>query len=200
MYEAPGALPRRQAIRRRKRKPDENLLRAIEAIIPKDQAIVDLGAGIGIYTKALRDLGYKADGYDGTEDIEALTDEMVKWCDLTKDVSYLLINKDTMKPGSFVWPPITRYDWGLFLEVGEHVPAELETKLIRNVCSIPREGLIVTWSDSTRGYKHVNPRIPLYVASQFALRNMVVNEELTLKAQSMVGRRLARRLMVLKYD
>ena len=134
----------------------KNVFPGLAKIIPKNESIIDLGSAVGRYVKGLRELGYTIDGVDGAEDVEEISGGLVTRLDLTKSV-------DSLKG---------KYDWGLFSEVGEHVPVELEKVLIDNVCSIPIKGLIVSWADPTGSKKrgHINCRELLYVALQFSLR------------------------------
>lgn len=134
--------------------------------IPAGKTVIDLGAGCGHFVRALRERGYEAYGLDATEGILEITNKLVGPIDLTRNCA--------VYHGAV--------DWALFLEVGEHVPKDLEQKLIDNVARIPREGLIVSWSiHANRGIGHVNPQRPKYVAAEFAKRGWTVDEEATAK-------------------
>ena len=71
-------------------------------------------------------------------------------------------------------------DWGLFIEVGEHIPTEFEYKVFNTVSEIARTGLIVSWaSPGQRGYKHINCHDADYVVDQFSRRRWELDEEAT---------------------
>jgi hypothetical protein len=134
------------------------------SILPSKASVVDIGAGTGRLVKHLRERGFNIVGLDGTPGIETVSEGMVMECDLTGDCS---------KFKSYA-------DWGLFFEVGEHVPVEYEQKLIDNVSSIPREGLIFSWAiPGKKGFGHCNCRPVEYVVSEFAKRGWKIDESAT---------------------
>jgi len=146
---------------------------SLASVIPPSRTVIDLGAGIGECVMALRRLGYEATGLDGTPGIDDLTDGMIQWADLTGDCGRYF----------------GKADWGLFLEVGEHVPVDYEGDLIGNVSRIPREGLIVSWASPGRtGRGHVNCRPPDYVADRFAERGWAFHRRSTGKVNRNKGR------------
>jgi len=148
------------------KQPNENLVKAIMAVVPKDESIVDLGAGCGWFVKRLRKEGWKIDGVDGTPGVWELSKKTVREGDLLNDA-------DIQQFSNY-------YDWALFSDVGEHVPKEHEQKLIDNVCKIPRKGMIVSWGyPHERGYQHVNLRTQVWVACEFAKRGWWPDDELT---------------------
>ncbi len=155
----------------------------ITASVPKEKTIIDLGAGLGHHVRALRELGCDARGVDGTRNVEEQSEGLIKHVDLTRDCSRLY----------------NTVDWGLFLEVGEHVPQELEGKLLDEVCRIPREGLIVSWAGiGQAGLGHVNCRTPAYVAGEFTRRGWRVDDESTHRARELSPRSVRHRIMVLR--
>lgn len=162
-----GIYPNKKQRRYVGKQPNEALVRAILAVVPKEESIIDIGAGCGWYVERLRKEGYVADGVDGTPGIWTLSKHLVLEFDLLYDKEL----------------PCT-YGWGLFSDVGEHVPREHEQTLIDNVCEIPTKGLIISWGfPHERGWHHVNCRTQVYVAAEFAKRGWWPDDELTQKAR-----------------
>lgn len=154
----PGAFNSRLLLRNARRKPDWQLCDAIAAIVGAGP-LVDLGAGTGRYVRALRRRGVDCIGVDACPDAERLSRGRVKVADLT---------------GIIGWTK--RYRWALCLEVGEHVPPELESTFLDNVAGAASEGLIVSWSMNLKGKGHVNPKQPEEVAAAFEARGFEVDE------------------------
>ena len=148
----------------RHRYPKLVFVRRMAEIIPRHVKVVDLGAATGFVVTLFRMMDrHYCFGLDGTPGIEGISEGAVYEQDLTGDVS--------------------RYqgaaDWGLFIEVGEHVPKKLETRLIHNIGQIVREGLIVSWSESTTGIAHVNPMKADDVRTLFVRAGWRVDEDAT---------------------
>lgn len=175
-----GAFPKSQ---HRRARVNQSVLEAIKRVVPAGGSIIDLGAGPGHYVRALRDAGYLASGVDGTWGIEDLSGGSVHQMDLAGDVGNLS----------------NLADWALCLEVGEHVPPEHERRFIDNVCAVPREGLLVSWSPyHKRGYRHVNARTLAYVAAEFSRRGFRVDDEAMMALRSVLDRYYLDRLIVLR--
>jgi len=156
-----GKLQRR---RKRLRLADTSLVDALLGILPAGCSVIDIGAGTGRYVEALRLQGFLAGGIDGTPEINSLSNGLVFWADLT--------NADTCRPF------VRCADWGIFLEVGEHVPQEYEKALLDNVSSMPRVGLIASWAQpGQRGSGHVNNRPREYVTTQFENRGWIMDTD-----------------------
>ena len=177
-------------LKRRKRwQANEPILRRLKMVLRRHRptTVVDIGAGSGAYVRALRELGHKAWGLDGTPGIEEITAGDVLEQDLVLDCS----------------AHFDSANWGIFIEVGEHVPKEFEQTLIDNVCRIPTQGLIVSWNPSKRvGIRHVNPRTNTYIACEFGRRDWQVDEAMTRKIRKRGDERISPRflntLMVLR--
>ena len=185
-YIPPGAYRKHGHIRPIK-KPAWQQLDALLDLIPKDKSVIDIGCHQGVYAKLLEDKGYQTFGIDGIPTIEKDTEGFVKWCDLTQDCSKFYSSAD----------------WGLFFEVGEHIPQDFEGILFDNVCAIPREGLVVSWCCAGIGvgkHRHINCHTQVYVASEFARRGWFVNDEETIRMREIVNARvlLKERIMVLR--
>lgn len=184
-YEPPGAY-RKPTGYDVVKEPTVQTMKAIIESIPTDMSVVDIGAGKGVLVKELRDKGYMAFGLDGIPRIEKLTDGMVKWFDLTGDCSEFF----------------GCADYGLFFEVGEHIPEKYEARVLFNVSRMPKLRLIVSWAHEGVGVgkkRHVNCRTQVYVASEFARHAWFVNDEETVKLRKSVHSRnvLRERIMVL---
>ena len=144
-------------------------LDAVTVTIPVDKSIIDIGGGFGQHVRFLRKLGYDAYGIDGTEGIDVLTDGDVRHFDLSL-------------PG--VGGYRNSADWGLFIEVGEHIPAKYEDIVFDNVSAMPREGLIVSWApQEARGVDHVNCHEIEYVIERFWERGWLLDDYATKKAR-----------------
>jgi len=166
---------------KRGRNVDQTLLDFVEKIVPKDQTIIDIGAGNGKYVMALHKLGYKASGIDGTKGIHKFTKGWVDETDLTENCSHLY----------------GAVDWAIFLEVGEHIPKEFEQKIIDEVSRIPKRGLIVSWGNG-RGFGHVNTQTPNYIVVEFAKRGWTINIGAMNKVRRIVSRDYRKRLKVFR--
>lgn len=102
--------------------------------------VVDLGCGRGRYVAHLRELGVEAVGIDGNPATEKIPDCVV---------------------GDLADPELEiDADWTLCLEVGEHMPADLEQKLLAAIARC-RVGAIVSWAQPGQpGVGHVNCHTP----------------------------------------
>ncbi len=175
--------PRKQHRRGRRLRRASLLIQALSSIIPLHRTIIDLGAGKGACVKGLREFGYSIVGVDGTYNIIRVSEGLVAWADLTSNCSHLY----------------GIADWGLLLEVGEHVPKEFEGDLIREVSHIPRKGLIVTWGDADDGYEsHVNCQPPAYVADRFREYGWKVDKKRTKVFAGFLREQTSRRCLVMR--
>ena len=162
-----GIYPNWKQARYVDKKPNVALIRAVCAVVPKGDSIVDLGAGCGWCVKRLESEGYEIDGVDGTSGVFDLSEGSVMELDLITMTG----------PDGKLYK---RWDWALFSDVGEHVPREHEEQLIDNICEIPRKGFIVSWGyPHERGWNHVNLRTQVYIACEFARRGFWPDDELT---------------------
>lgn len=177
--------PFAQAYELRRHPANPNLVAGIQLVVPAGSSIIDIGAGMGVYVDALRSLGYVANGIDGTRKIESITKGLVKRANLISEVDCA--------------PFFHSAQWGLFSDVGEHVPPEHEDVLLDNVSRMPTDGLIVNWgSVGQRGRGHVNCHSSAYVANRFALRGWLVDEGLTTKLRARAGFCFRSRSIVMK--
>lgn len=132
---------------------DSNLALAISKFIKENKLknCVDFGCGPGEYVKFLRSKKIKCDGYDGNLYTEEITKGKCKILDLTSD--FELPNK---------------FDCVVSLEVGEHIPSELEDKFISNICKHANDYIILSWGiPGQGGYGHINCRHNDYIKERF---------------------------------
>lgn len=162
-------------------KIDPDLWRALMAVLPdKQRRIVDIGAGIGHYVEALSLQGHLCAGIDGIEGIDQLSGGKVQHYDLTQPVT---------------WSP--KADWALFIEVGEHIPAQFEQIAVDNVAGAATEGLIVSWAyPGQRGRDHINCREQAWVVRQFAERGWPLDKQKTELAKATAGGGWKKKLVV----
>ena len=115
-------------------------------------SIVDLGCGMGDYTKHLQEAGFECDGFDGNPDTPELTNGICEVRDLTEAF-------DLGK----------RYDWVLCLEVGEHIPAKYQDIFIKNIVDHAENGVVLSWAVAGQpGPGHVNTMDNVDVIKIFA--------------------------------
>ncbi len=106
----------------------------------KDKQIYDFGCGMGKYLKTLQDAGFKKlQGFEGDPPRKGDYFNNIYCQDLTQ--------------------PFTLPEKGncIFLEVAEHVPAQYETQLLKNVTDACDNILISSWAIRGQGgFGHVN--------------------------------------------
>lgn len=178
--QAPGAFTSRFASRRRWRF-DGNLAVAIAALLDPADSVIDLGAGVGLYVKALRTLGFDASGLDAITGIEELSGGAVCYADLAK-------------------PLVTaRHSWAICIEVGEHIPEEFEPIVLNNIANAATKGLVVSWATpGQRGRGHVNCRSPEYIIEALAQRGWELDRSATERTRELSGRTWRTKLLVLQ--
>ena len=104
------------------------------------KSVIDIGCGTGAWLKVAKSLGAGVYGVDGNAPDDALliAPEEFERIDFTGD-SY----------GGF---SCYGYDLALCLEVGEHLPAEIASRLVHGLC----EAKFVLWSAAVPGQNGVN--------------------------------------------
>jgi hypothetical protein len=168
--------------RRMKKTPEEQLVRAMDDLIPSHATVNELGAGTGRYVQAIRDTGRLCKGWDGTKGIEVLTDGLVQHADFTR-------GPDRAK--------ITRAEWTICLEVGEHIPRQYEDALFRLISDTTSDGVILSWATpGQRGEGHVNCHTPEYLCCKMAGYGWEFMETDTLLLRAAAGRSWRRKICV----
>ncbi len=104
--------------------------------------VIDIGCGNGFYTNYInRERGpVVCYGYDGNPNTPQITNGSCGVMDFTQ--------------------PLTTYsehNWGLCLEVGEHIPPEYEEIFFDNIDKLCKDGIILSWAvEGQGGDGHVN--------------------------------------------
>ena len=116
------------------------------------RSISDFGAGVGQYKSAtlarFPNLQYEA--YDGAGDVEEYTKGFVKYFDLALPLA------------------LTKTDWVMSLEVGEHIPNMYEGMVIRNLHNHNCKGLVLSWAVIGQGGRqHLNCHSNMYLIRVF---------------------------------
>jgi SAM-dependent methyltransferase len=136
----------------------------------KEKQIYDFGCGTGQYINKLHNAGFqKLLGFDGVvPDIREF--DNIKAQDLT--VPFVLPNQGNC----------------IFLEVGEHVPAQYENILLDNIVSACDDKLIMSWAVRGQdGLGHVNCLDNNEVIEKITARGMVYLEQDTNNARSVIS-------------
>lgn len=163
----------------------EPLLRSLIGLIPWDARVIDIGCGPGHYVGAMQSIGWRnVRGIDGTPDIDEVSNGMAMLQDLTMPVIPHLIDCA---------------QWGLCIEVGEHIPPSCEIQFLDNLDSLASDGLVITWS-TMAGYGHINCRSEGYVAQQMAEHGWKVDDVESRRIKDRLGRRFKSWAMVLRRD
>jgi len=103
-------------------------------------SVADFGAGGGHYSIWLNETGLvQAYAFDGTHQAAELTGGAVQEVNLVGDLR--------------LW---RNFSWVLCLEVGEHIPQQYASGLLRNLRRHAEAGLVMSWSDDWEGIGHVN--------------------------------------------
>lgn len=131
---------------------DETLANALLTFLKKEQAtsIADFGCGHGKYTLLLEQ-EINTDGFDGNPNTKTLTNGLCSVLDLSQPIQ---LEK--------------KYDWILSLEVGEHIPKELENNFISNLDNNNTKGIILSWAiPGQGGHGHYNEQSNDYIKNRF---------------------------------
>jgi hypothetical protein len=130
---------------------DKKLAQAITKFF-KDKivdTVLDLGAGLGLYTKELQNNQIFASCYDGHPETQILSEGRCAVIDLTKKISF------------------SKYDWVLSLEVGEHLPKEYEDSFFQTLVNHSKKGVLLSWAIPGQGGDgHVNEQTNEYIKSK----------------------------------
>ena len=122
-------------------------------------SVIELGAGKGCYSAALRRAGVPSvRAFDGAPGVGAMTRGLVQTADLTTKLGLGVA------------------DWVLCLEVAEHIPRAFEERLLGNLHAHNRRGVVLSWSDNAGGNGHVNLRSNAWVVNRMAEMGYVHDE------------------------
>ena len=115
-------------------------------------SVLELGAGKGCYSAALRRTGLMTGvrAIDGAPGVAEMTGGLVHTADLTAELQ------------------LGAADWVLCLEVAEHIPRAFEERLLANLDNHNRRGIVMSWSDNAGGNGHVNLRSNEWVVKRMA--------------------------------
>lgn len=121
-------------------------------------SLVDIGCGFGQYVHFFNQHNIDCIGYDGNP----LTGTLAGKWEFAKDKCYV---KDLSVPCTFD----SQSDWGLCLEVGEHIPKEYEDIFLNNLHACNKQGLILSWAvPGQGGTGHVNEQPNDYIKERLA--------------------------------
>jgi hypothetical protein len=154
-------------------KHSPRLAKGIESILPKNTPVNDFGCGKGSYIAYLQSKGYTCTGYEGTPDIESISD------------FHPILPIDLSNP--FV---VTKANT-ICLEVAEHIPKDFEDIFVENLASNTDKVLILSWGVKGQGgHGHVNEQNKDYVVKLFTDKGFTYNVPYTVKLRNEGGKEL----------
>jgi hypothetical protein len=134
-----------------------------------DQPIIDLGAGLGFYSRGLTERGFQCVAVDGSQ--------------AAADAGLFPIQvHDLSKPLPLDFPE----GQVLCLEVGEHIPRRFEKVLLNNIFRCAKQRMVLSWAlvgQSGRG--HVNCRDNYWVIERLRAAGWRVDVDGTERARSL---------------
>lgn len=111
-----------------------------------NSTVTDLGCGLGQYGHHFRKEGIRWTGYDGAENVESVTNNFVKFLDLTEEND------------------LDKSDWVMSIEVAEHIPRKYKNIYLYNILNPVKKGIVLSWAlPKQRGHHHVNGKDNSYV-------------------------------------
>uniref|UniRef100_A0A061SH67 Methyltransferase domain protein n=1 Tax=Tetraselmis sp. GSL018 TaxID=582737 RepID=A0A061SH67_9CHLO len=119
---------------------DKTLANAL-LVVFKGKSVLELGAGLGHYSKFLLSTGkLKAlFSYDGVPDIQEVSRGLVHYADFTHSHNF------------------SNVDWVLSTEVGEHIPTRYQQQFLSNIIQPAKVGVVLSWAvPGQLGEGHVN--------------------------------------------
>lgn len=126
--------------------------------------VVELGCGMGNYSRALKEKGMNIFCVDGNPHTATLTEGLCQ----QKDIS--VENLQAMEP------QVPVADYILSLEVMEHIPKKFEPNIWNHLAKHASKGLVISWAvEGQIGNGHVNCRSNEYVIEHLEQRGFKYN-------------------------
>ena len=146
--------------------PDVTIVKYLVTLMLAGSTLLDLGAGVGQYGRAILDKHPELEGryqaYDGAVNVEEFTQGFVKNANLG-------IVQDL---------PVA--DWVVSLEVGEHIQHALERHYVNNLHMSNRQGIILSWGVlRQKGNHHINNHSPRYITKMFKRLGYTLDQNAT---------------------
>lgn len=150
------------------RDPYRRLGDAIHKVVGPEESALDIGCGIGLQTKRLKELGWNI---IGAEHAPVAVDMREPGVDI---VSFDL----TAPFGGHI--PGTVYDCVICTETAEHIPAEHAEQIVENVAGYATKTIIWSAAQPEQPWPgHVNLQRPAYWIEKFERRGWRVDEDET---------------------
>jgi hypothetical protein len=157
------------------RELSRRLAECIHAVIGSPQDAIDLGAGLGLQTGRLRELGWEISGGD----FAPLAIEM-------REPGVEVSAFDLTQPGGGGTPksPVSCV---ICTEVAEHISGEFADTIVSNVVALARK--FIVWSAAPPGQGgtgHINCQPPAYWLNRFKTAGWIVSGERTERLRTMM--------------
>lgn len=150
------------------------LARYIGDILDKDKRVIDFGCGRGNYLRYLHDRGF--------EYLMGIEGEVYNF-------NYFDNIRQENLARALPDLGFTNHN-SVFLEVGEHIPAEYENIVLDNIAKYTANKIIMSWAvPGQDGHGHVNCRDNVWVLWEMEGRGFKCNWEQTLEARSRIQER-----------
>lgn len=149
------------------------LARYIAEILPKEEMLIDMGCGRGVYLRYLHERGF--------QNLLGLEGEVYSF-------NYFGNIQQQDLSVEFKRDKIGNT---LFLEVGEHIPMKYESIVIDNVCSNTKNKLIMSWAIIDQGgFHHVNCKHNIWIINEIEKRGFKPIWDESLEARSRIEERM----------
>mmetsp|Transcript_14397 Transcript_14397/g.34648 ORF Transcript_14397/g.34648 Transcript_14397/m.34648 type:complete len:689 (+) Transcript_14397:130-2196(+) len=137
--------------------------------------LADIGCGTGGYGQQWKTSERVVwQGFDGSENIEEVTEGRVTYVDFAEPQYEL--------PGG-------PFDWVMSIEVAEHIPKEFEHVFVNNLLKNSKTGIILSWAKKGQGCDgHVNEQNEPWVIKRFEREGMKLDLEMTTELRASTGK------------